>query len=790
MRVTQQTVNIRPSARILKVLGDIEFEPWQCIAELVDNSFDDFLEFRHSGRELVEIPRVDVRLPLPATPLQGAEVVVEDNGRGMDLETLNKAVRAGWSSNDPFSKLGLFGMGFNVATARLGSVARILTTREGDTDWVGIEIDLDSIGDDFDAPVIVAEKSDISSHGTRVAIGKLNLQRGAWLQRNAAHLRTTLGAVYSYLLDEQKFDLLVNDVKVKPRRPCMWDVSRSVTYGSGQNADSIPAIIQIDRPLPAAEICMTCRNWQEPPGLGECKECHSTDLVFRPRRIHGWLGIQRYLHRTDYGIDFLRNGRKILRYDKRLFDWKDPNDPVASTDIEYPVELGQGGRIIGEIHLDHVPVNYHKDAFEWNDRSWLSAVNFLRGPGPLLPRKAQLLGYPENGSALGRLHRGFRRNDAGLRCLVPGDGQGPIHEKTREWAENFYAGDPDYQSDNVWWQAVLLHEREKARREQEKQAKAGAPSVPVPSGSVLESLGLSNKTPGVGAAGEETETHAPPKVETEQERLERYRLRGIPLPSLTGDFGLVEMNRGIKVRALDVKGQDLRDSTGSQTPVLLVQEKGGEFTAFVDAGHRVFQDFPGDASDLVMFEVANHLKVRSGHGMPLAEAVALLKIRHLNDYKIDQAVLVGRAQELLRGVRERMSDAVKPNPERAWQHLNPDERSSTESTMVSEGSALSLKAARESGEFVLYAPAMFIPRLIEEWPEAFLDGAVFRGPYKDIASVAARRVSVGKIAGYLYDAARLVTAIQPMSKDELVRARYTLQLLESDLAAESSEEES
>src|SRR5207248_5139580 len=112
--------------------------------------------------------------------------------------------------------------------------------------------------------------------------------------------------------DTEGFELWVSDVRVDPRRPCSWDELRGVTYGSGANAEQIPAVIKINQPLPPAEICMDCRNWQEPPGLGECKECHGTDLMPRARRVHGWLGIQRYLNRTDFGIDFLRNGRKIL----------------------------------------------------------------------------------------------------------------------------------------------------------------------------------------------------------------------------------------------------------------------------------------------------------------------------------------------------------------------------------------------------------------------------------------------------------------------------------------------
>ena len=46
-----------------------------------------------------------------------------------------------------------------------------------------------------------------------------------------------------------------------------------------------------------------------------------------------------------------------------------PDDPSGQGDIEYPIEPpANQGRIVGEIHLDHVPVNYTKDAFDTNDR--------------------------------------------------------------------------------------------------------------------------------------------------------------------------------------------------------------------------------------------------------------------------------------------------------------------------------------------------------------------------------------------------------------------------------------
>ncbi|MCF2435226.1 ATP-binding protein [Streptomyces thinghirensis] len=102
------------------MLGEIEFDEWQCVAELVDNSFDDFSEIDRSGAEWPDGYRVSVSLPSSSS----GELVVTDTGRGMDYERLERAVRAGWSGNDMHDKLGLFGMGFNVATARLGSAPR------------------------------------------------------------------------------------------------------------------------------------------------------------------------------------------------------------------------------------------------------------------------------------------------------------------------------------------------------------------------------------------------------------------------------------------------------------------------------------------------------------------------------------------------------------------------------------------------------------------------------------------------------------------------------------------
>ena len=61
----------------------------------------------------------------------GRDTVKVNNGRGMSLDYLEMAVKAGWTSQEKFGSLGLYGVGFNIATARLGGVTTIWTTRRG-----------------------------------------------------------------------------------------------------------------------------------------------------------------------------------------------------------------------------------------------------------------------------------------------------------------------------------------------------------------------------------------------------------------------------------------------------------------------------------------------------------------------------------------------------------------------------------------------------------------------------------------------------------------------------------
>lgn len=180
-----EQLDLTPSPRLLEILGEIPYQPWQCVAELIDNAFDDFMA--ETNRDPSDTPIVWVTLP-KQNIAEGDEIVcVADNGRGMGKEALEQSLQAGYSSNARYGSLGLFGMGFNIATARLGTVTEVKTTREGDPDWLVAEIDFRRMQREksFVVPLRREPKADRSLHGTEVTVRRLKQEICDRLRRSA-----------------------------------------------------------------------------------------------------------------------------------------------------------------------------------------------------------------------------------------------------------------------------------------------------------------------------------------------------------------------------------------------------------------------------------------------------------------------------------------------------------------------------------------------------------------------------------------------------------------------------
>jgi hypothetical protein len=317
---------------------------------------------------------------------------------------------------------------------------------------------------------------------------------------------------------------------------------------------------------------------------------------------------------------------------------------------------------------------------------------------------------------------------------------------------------------------------------EEHKARGSQPNPPTTQpDSILNELGLDQADTPDPQIGAPPPAQPPPAPrETEQQRLARYRSAGRQVPYLTGEFGVPELGANVRLTTFEVRGTRIKDSEGRATPVLIARQPGNTYAAFIDIGHELFQSFGDDPAEYVLLELADNLRTRAESSLSLSQVVAALKARHLSDRRLDPAVLAGQARELLRTVREKMVVAIRDNPERAWQFLTPDERILIETTIISESAGITLDHARQTGEFVLYAPSLFLSRLLEEWPDAFMDGSVFTGPYQSVTNPQGRRISLGKAVAYLSDVGRLATVSLPTP--ELVRAKLSMSILAAELA--------
>ena len=761
------SIDLRPHPRVLSVLGDIEFASWQCIAELVDNSFDEFLRHPVAG----ERSRVSITLPGRTSRPAEAEVWITDNGPGLTLDQLQNALRAGWTSNDRHGHLGLFGMGFNIATARMGNVTVVKTARSEDMNWTVVTLDLPAMqrAGHFDVPVRTEPKTHPGEHGTEIVVKDLKPALHDQLSRNSKKLRDTLGDVYSYLLTQQDFELTVDSTAVQPRRPCIWAPERHVV----RSGERVPALIEINEPLGERLACLDCGTWQDDLGESQCRHCRSPRLQPRERRIWGWLGIQRYTHKTDFGIDFLRNGRKILLRDKSLFDWFDPDDPTASGEREYPIEVPYEGRVVGEIHVDHLWVPYQKNAFETASRDWARVRRTLRGEAPLRPNKARDLNYAPNMSPLAQLFTGYRRTDPGLKYLIPGDGKTALLSRAREWADLFRKGEVEYQTDERWYEQAALHDRPSPDRDSHP--------VPEPARDAFARAGLDDGRIS-GALQQDPPPSAP--AETEDDRRERWRLSGAAVPDLQTSFGLRGRGSALQVtgawRVMGDRGR-IGPSDHLGQPVYIGAGRGAQVEIFIDEEHPIFSDFAVDMRDLVTFALADYLRTREGTQDDLGTLFAQLKEQCLSDQRVTGPFLKESADRLLDRIREAMAPIVLGNSAGYWALLTEPEKAATQQRFVAESGRGNWDDTITEGRWLNYAPAKGLIRLFMGRPDAFMDGRVFAAPYTTLTNADAQRAGLERVSDLMSDVAALSDQPVRRRSEELQRGRLSISLLSDEL---------
>lgn len=771
-----QEFDLTPDPRVLQMLGEINLPQWRCLAELIDNSIDGFMHAARGGAT-IEAPEIGVVLPMADN--ETARITVRDNGPGMSFDALEHAVRAGWSGNDPLSNLGLFGMGFNIATARLGLVTEVWTSRKGDPEEVGVRIDLDELRNtrNFKVPRHTRPKPDHEAHGTTIIISRLKADQRAYLARgpNQKAMRKHLARAYSSLLggsEAGKIRLMVAGVRLQPRLHCVWGEDHAVPTTDGSVARPVE---YIDIKLAPRRYCTHCMRTLAaaedtcPTGSPNC------DVIETERRIHGWIGLQRYLHNSEFGLDFVRNGRKIEIGNKELFEWSDGD----VTEAEYPTDDPRGrGRFVGEIHIDHCRVSYTKDRFERDDPAWSEMVTVIRGDGPLRPVVAKQRGYEGNDSPLYRLYQSFRRNSPqgknGLwsRVLVVKD-----NDRAQQMAALFDEGDPDYLTDERWWQLVL---------EQDKEVLGEKPTNPddLPPGFVDPPK--DDDAPG---ASPEPEPEPQPAPEPPPPPVRR------PIHELSRKYVHPTFRVEFEVQALAVTPGDPDLPSGVPWILKLDDVATRTYAFLVDTSHDVFRSTTMTPLDGLLTELTHRtIEFLKGQAQETSVAGVLADFRkqYCVDSRLDPQEVITLASSVLSEMARAVPALLEEGRGQAlFDEMDESERESVARRMANRD-VPDHKSLIADGRFWDYADVESLRTLFNRHPELFLDGRFWNDAYAsaDFGNAAvteqAREAVRARYDAYLSDAVWLANQspsdVDRASRDAVIRATCSVRLLKSDVS--------
>lgn len=741
--MVDNTIDVTPNPRILQMLGEIAFDPWQCIAELVDNSLDAYLTAVASDENWLtnmglESFVIDIALPTKQEFDLGVAVVrVSDTGSGMNVQQLTDSVRAGFSGNAPLEKLGLFGMGFNIATARLGRMTRIKTSHAGEPQWLVLQLDLDEMqkSGHFKASVDYEPKDDDELHGTVVEIYRLRSEFKGQLTSGPGRsaIKKQLSRIYSAILNEHRLEIKFCESELTPWTHCIWAKDRTAVVGSGQH---VPAYIEIDHALPDYFFCSVCWHWSIPSSVKDeqtCPACGATGSIeLKPRKITGWLGIQRYFDQSHYGIDFIRNGRIIEPLNKDCFYWNQDGE----LELEYPIDTTHwGGRIVGQINVDFGQVDYQKTSFAKDRNEWKEVVDYIRGEAPLRPQKAQQLDYPENTSPLSRLFRTFRSGrTSGRRMLVPGQYGNPLkgdNADASKWAEFFYKGEPDFQSDEKWWDRVVLAEN--ARR---GKAEGEAPQEDDTGGEAEDPFGDEEEDTG----GVHDDAGSGEHLVVDQTLSQRYSFPDRNVQMAPVEVTVYVDKRDLRVR--DLKDQPPFDVDSRQAP--------HRYVLTYHPRHPAFAEFAETPQDYLLIELAHWFSTRQGGGEWTAGKVyKRLKDEHQGAQKLDLHSLGTSAGELLAELKEHLADCAIQKTRSTVSEKLLDEL--TSDVMSAEGTIEHVDKLLQSGRWIERVPDEHMLPEIERSPELVFDGRFLRTSYASIGQEGIRKETVDRVVSCIRD---------------------------------------
>ena len=560
-----------------------------------------------------------------------------------------------------------------------------------------------------------------------------------------------------------------------------------------------------------------------------CLECGGSEFRTLEERIKGWVGIQRFDDNNRFGIDLVRNGRAIRVAEKdAFFSYSD----ALESEREYPTDQ-QTGRIVGEVHLDHVPVDFQKQDFQRSSEEWQRAMDFLRG-GSLLPGK-----WPagqRNETPVSKLFQGYRKvRNPGREDMYMGRwddhaGKG-VRLSRKEEAEmyvRFVNHEPGYYDDARWWELVETANTPPVQA-LEKCPDCGFQNLPSDDvcgdcGRLIKAkacIACSAEIPKSAAACPECGASQIPDVQEPWRCLVCGGTNGIDdescgtCASLRGEEDptsvavLRRVSEDVPTLSFDSRSFLMADGGRTEPLTAAVRRTGtmraawnghpvptitfrtaGHLEIFIDLMHPTFTQLGVHPEEAVAVEAAQYLySVRSDLAGRPGHSVHTIASRVLVEVWGDQ--LAAGPEKIREGTRllfTQIADRLAANPDAAdfYGELDQFELREITDRLISAGSLDELPTLRANGGYLRYAPASVIPRFFLRRPDGWF-GTVWTDRLPDADQVGAqaaenwREQVIGVIGRCLEDCAAFVRF---GSDDALIlaRARASQEYLEARLA--------
>jgi len=316
-------VNIRPDVGVYATYRRLSYKPWYAIAEFVDNSTQNYFNFRDELRRTYKREGKPGHLKIEIDYDHEADkLTVRDNANGMNAHELERALVLDRPPPDTTGR-SEFGMGLKTAACWFGRSWSIRTTRLGSKKELSVEVQIPELVKSRAEELAVSETADkAESHFTEIVIHGLYKPI---MGRTPGRIHDQLGSMY-------RQDLRSKEVEI------LWN-GRPISFEEPQF---------LEEELKGGIVNV----WRKDIKLSVPWEAEGKTL-----KATGWVGIRNPGSQREAGFALLRRDRVIVG---------GPGEGYKPQEV-----FGQGNtfksqRLVGELHMNDWPVTQAKDAFDWS----------------------------------------------------------------------------------------------------------------------------------------------------------------------------------------------------------------------------------------------------------------------------------------------------------------------------------------------------------------------------------------------------------------------------------------